>query len=226
MVSAVSSLRGPRFAAALLASAFAVFLCWDTPFILPLKWLVVLCHELSHAIMAWLTGGRVLALNVTHREGGICLVAGGHQTLMLLAGYPGSLAWGLGALFLARSGRYIRPALIFLGALLVLVALWWVRPLLGFGFPFALVTGLLVAAAGWHGRPWLQSGILLVFGTASCAYVLIDIQQDVFSGHARISDATLLAEQTGLPFWFWGLFWYALSVLILAVAVRRLWPAH
>jgi len=217
---------GLQFTAAVIASLAVIIALWDTPVILPLKWLVVLFHELSHAAMGWCTGGRVISLNVTHREGGICLVAGGNRTLILLAGYPGSLCWGLAALFLSRSDRYTRATLVFLGALLGTVALWWVRPILGFGFPFALLVGALLLATGVRGGPWLRRAVLLIIGSTSCAYALIDIQQDVFGGQACVSDATLLAAHTWIPFWCWGLFWYVLSGMILLFAFRWWWRCN
>lgn len=221
-----AGLRGPRFAVALVACLVVIALLWNTPFLLPLRWLVVLFHELSHAAMGWCTGGHVVSLNITHRESGICLVAGGNRTLILLAGYPGSLCWGLAAIFLARSGRFTGVALVLLGGLLGLVALGWVRPLLGFGFPFALGSGALLLVAGVRGAPWLREAVLLAIGATSCAYALIDIQQDVFGGRACVSDATLLAEHTWIPFWFWGLLWYGLSMAILVVVVRGLFRAE
>ncbi len=222
-ISVDNRLRGPRFVIAVLACLVFLSFFWDSFLLLPLKWLVVLFHELSHAAMGWATGGKVVSLNVTHREGGICLVAGGNRTLILLAGYPGSLCWGLLTLFLCRTGRYTRVALAVLGAVLILVALVWVRPLLGFGFPFSLLAGAVLLGTGLRAAAPIREGTLLVIGSTSCAYALIDIQRDVFGGRACISDATLLADHTWLPFWFWGLFWYGLSLYILFVALRQLW---
>lgn len=215
--------RGPRLVWALAGCMVLVGLGWNTPFLLPLKWLVVFFHELSHALVAWATGGRVLSLNITHQQGGISVAAGGNRMLTLLAGYPGSLCWGLAAVFLAQSRGHAGSAVMGLGILLLAVAGWWVRPVLGFGFAFAVVSGVLFVYAGRRGSVRVAQYVLLLVGTTSCAYALIDIQQDVFHGRGGVSDATLLAAHTGVPFWCWGLLWYAASLGILVVAGRRLW---
>ena len=60
-------LRGHWQIFAILAVVFAL---WATPVVLPLKLLVVFFHELSHALVAILTGGRVESFSVDFRQGG------------------------------------------------------------------------------------------------------------------------------------------------------------
>lgn len=198
-----------------------IALCWNTPLLQPLKWLVVLFHELSHAAVGVLTGGRVVSLNVTHREGGICLIAGGNRTLILLAGYPGSLCAGLLALHVAGIRRWRAPALLFLGVLLVLTGLFYVRPWIGFGLPFTILTGVLLGAAGWTAAPRVQQALLWTIGVTSCLYAVLDAVALSRGGGAPISDATLLADHTGIPAWIWAQLWMVLTAGILFLAFRR-----
>jgi len=216
---------GSREFWSLLAGLAAVLLLWNTPVMQPLKWLTVLFHELSHAIAGWLTGGRVIAMNITNREAGICQVAGGNYTLILLAGYPGSLCWGLAALLLARREPWVRPSLYVAGALLAGVTLLYVRPVPGFGFIFCLATAAALLAWAHRGGPPWQALSLRFLGLSSCVYVLADIQQDVFRSHGGVSDATLLAQHTGVPALLWGLLWYGLSLALIFAALLAL-PAR
>ena len=67
---------------------------WDTIIIYPLKILTVFFHELSHALAAIVTGGKVLEIVLVPEQGGHCLIAGGNGFLVSSAGYLGSLIWG------------------------------------------------------------------------------------------------------------------------------------
>ena len=199
-----------------------VYFGWNWPILLPLKWLTVLFHELSHALVGVLTGGRLVHLNITNRESGICQIAGGNRTLILMAGYPGSLCWGLGALMLARRERALRPLLALLAMLLVWITLAYIRPLVGFGFLFGLATAGGLVALVYYGATWIQRFAVLLVGVSSCVYVLIDIQADVFWSGGGVSDATLLARHTGIPALIWGVLWYVMSLGLLVVGLGQL----
>ena len=201
-----------RFFWAALVCFIVVFLYWNSPLLLPLKWLTVLFHELSHALVGWATGGRLESLNITHRESGICRVVGGNQTLFLMAGYPGSLCWGLAALYLARQGRWLNTILLILGVALGLVTLIYIRPILHFGFLFGLLSAIALGVLGYYGHALAQRFLIMLVGVASTLYVMLDIQADVFHFGGGVSDATLLARHTGIPAWIWGGVWYALAL--------------
>ena len=51
----------------------------------------------------------------------------------------------------------------------------------------------------------------MLIGLANCCYAWIDIVRDVFYANDDLSDASLLAELTGLPTIFWGSFWLLVS---------------
>ena len=64
---------------------------WDSGFVYPFRILVVFFHEMGHALMTVITGGRVAELGLNHMEGGHTLSMGGNRFLILNAGYLGSL---------------------------------------------------------------------------------------------------------------------------------------
>ncbi len=198
----------------------ALTLLWGTPFVWPLKILVVFFHELSHGLAAIATGGSVVRIEVVAAQGGLCITRGGNGFLTLSAGYLGSLAWGATALVVATRTRRDRELLLGLGAVIGVATLLWVRPLLSFGFGFhALAGAALVACAAWLPEvacDWL----LRIFGLASCLYVVPDIYSDTIARSGQISDARLLAEATGVPTVLWGALWIALALVVLALTLR------
>ncbi|MBI2433466.1 MAG: M50 family metallopeptidase [Candidatus Hydrogenedentes bacterium] len=209
-------------AAWLLALLMLLLFLWDTPPVYPLRILVVFFHELSHAIMTWLTGGEVVQLAITPAEGGFCVSSGGSRFLITSAGYLGSLLWG-GALLLL-STRHGKLALVTatLGLLLFGASLLFVRPLAGFGFFFGLAVGLALIAAAWWLPAQANAAILKIVGLTSCCYALFDIKEDLFGIPNAPTDATLLAELTGIPALLWGLLWAAVAV---PAALGFLWYA-
>lgn len=203
----------------LLGALFMMF--WDYAALWPLKILVVLFHEMSHGLAAVLTGGSIESITLSPNEGGLCLTRGGWPFLVLNAGYLGSLLWGVLLLRLSRTPRSAARIVGGLAALLAVVTALYVRPILGFGFPFALLlsAGLAVFARALpSGAPHL----LRALGVFSVLYALHDVLVDVLTlrGAAGITDATLLALATGIPAILWGLAWLAAGLGTL-FAVRR-----
>jgi hypothetical protein len=212
-------------AAWLVAISTIVWLLWDTPVILPLKILVVFFHELSHGIMAMLTGGEIVRIEVVAQEGGLCVTRGGNRFLTLSAGYVGSLIWGGLLLVLASRSRLDRTVSATVGMLLMLATLIWVRPLVSFGFLFGLSAGGALLAIGYFLSHAVNDFLLKVIGLTSCLYALLDIKSDIIDRPYLKSDAAMLAEEFGLPTIFWGLLWAAIAVgfalFFLVMACRR-----
>ena len=75
----------------LMSMTAVIFLLWDYSVMIPLKIFVVFLHEASHAFATLLTGGEVLELSLSPRQGGHVLSRGGNLFLLVSAGYLGSL---------------------------------------------------------------------------------------------------------------------------------------
>jgi hypothetical protein len=219
-------MAGTRDTGAWLAIAAVVAVSWwfwDTAWLWPLKILVVLFHELGHAIATWLTGGRVLEIHVAWNQSGHALSEGGWPFVTLNAGYLGSLAFGVALLMLAKRPKAAAATTAALGVGLVVIALGWVRPLISFGTAFTAATGFaLLAAARWlpaTGTAWLVRGI----GAFSVLYMLFDVRDDVFRvPRGTLTDATMLAERTGVPAAVWGVGWLLVAAATLWSLRRRL----
>jgi Peptidase M50B-like len=60
-----------------IAFSSIAFITLRTLIAKPLRLIAVFIHEMSHASVAWLTGGEVHAIQVYHNEGGVTQYAGG-----------------------------------------------------------------------------------------------------------------------------------------------------
>ena len=188
-------------------STLLVLVLWDTVLAWPWKILVVLFHECGHAFAALVTGGKVMELSVNPWQGGHTLAAGGSRFLTLNGGYLGSLLAGVALLAGVRRPKAARGAAVLLGGVLTLAALLWV-PVVSFGFVFTVLAAAGFLVLGRRSDPHLAMVVVRTLGVFSVLYAFVDIRDDVFGAPAgAVTDATLLAQYTGLPAPLWGLLW-------------------
>ena len=217
----------------LLLAAVLGWLFWRSLALLPLRLLVVVFHEAGHALAAVLTGGDVVGIQISPNEGGLTTTAGGWRFLVLNGGYLGSLLFGVVILALGRKPGTGQSLCTLLGLMLLGAALVWFRPILSFGFAYALVVGGALVLLPGRLPVWLTDGFTRFLGVFSVMYALFDIQDDVFrfgffggswygDGPIR-SDAHMLADLTGIPSVIWGLGWIGLGLLTLVLT--RKWVA-
>ena len=197
----------------LLITLVAILFLWNTWVVYPLKILVVFFHELSHGLMAVITGGSIKEIRLVVEQGGLCVTAGGNRFLTLSAGYLGSLVVGGVILVLAARTRHDRMIATFLGGLIILISLLFVRPVISFGMIFGLLSGAGIMAAGKFLPEDVNDFILKVIGLTSCLYAVFDIKSDILDRPYLCSDARMLAELTYLPTLFWGLLWIGIAVI-------------
>jgi peptidase M50B-like protein len=196
----------------LLVILTAAVLLWNTPFTFPLRILTVFFHEMSHGLMALLTGGSIKEIEVVKEEGGKCITEGGSRFLVLSAGYLGSLLWGGTILVFATRTRFDRAISAVLGVLLILITVLWVKPAGSFGFLFGLMAGTgMFAVSQLSGT--INDYILKSIGLTSCISAILDIKDDVLDRPGEHSDAFFLSQEIGLPVLFWGILWMALAGL-------------
>lgn len=206
--------RGNWLEYSILAGLFAlVWLFWNTWLVYPLKLLVVFFHELSHGLAALATGGSIERIEMVAQEGGVCVTRGGTRFWVLTAGYLGSLVWGGSILVVASRTRLDKMVQTVLGLTLLVAAGVWVRPLLSFGFGFALLAGLGLTAAGLLLPGPVNDLLLKLIGLTSMLYAVLDIGNDILARpHLLESDAAQLARETGIPTLFWGGLWLLVAL--------------
>jgi hypothetical protein len=187
----------------------------------PFKLFNTFIHEMSHALAALLTGGRVDRFEIYHDGSGVALVRGGWTWIVASAGYLGSALVGGLLLLLTARGVAPRTVLLALGVILAIMCLLFVRN------PFGIVTGLLLVAALIAAATRLEprwSGGLLLFLTVQMCLKALDSLWDLLrissSLRDRATDAQIMQQATGVPSLVWALLWSAVALLILWQSVR------
>jgi hypothetical protein len=165
---------------------------WESTFVLPIKYLTVFFHELSHGLAAIFTGGSIDRIELSSNQGGVCWTRGGIRLIVVSAGYLGSLIWGAAILIFAVTSKHDRKAVAGLGFLLLAVTLLWVRNLFGVGL--CIGTGLALLAMAKYATDFVCDQFLKFLGLTSCFYVLLDIKSDLIDRSISCSDASKLAE--------------------------------
>ena len=215
----------------------------------PLRLLVTLVHEASHALAAMATGADVGSVTVNRFGGGLTRFRGDTGTFGRLviasAGYVGTALVGAVMLELCRRLRSGRVALGGLAFLVAAIGLAWVpwrvddidavsRAATGSGsgdgrFTILVCVLAVAALAALAAQPWVQARrtAVIVLATCLCFGAVEDLRR-VFDisrtgGH---SDAAIAADLTPLPSWLWAALWLVLGVVVCAgavwsVAVRR-----
>jgi hypothetical protein len=219
----------PAVRTLLLAVAVTVAL-WFIPFAdlvaYPVRLFVTFIHESGHALAAILTGNAVQGLSVAPDGSGLVYFTSGNRVERMLvasAGYLGAMGYGAGLLLLLRRGIATRAALAGTAALVLALTLRY-----GFPSPFTLLVGVglalaLLAAARWAGSR--LASFLVGFLAVQCVLgALLDLKGLLARSSplapAAHTDATLMADITGLPALFWALVWIALALAMLAAVLR------
>lgn len=196
---------------------------WNTWAVYPLKLMVVFFHEFSQGLMGLLTGGKITAMSITPAMQGEIQIEGGHPLSILLAGYWGSLAWGIGLYILALKwsrASWINTAL---GVLIYTVAVAYVSPFT-MGFAAAALSGAGMVFAAIKLPDFINRILIKVIALTNCLYALFDVRSAATGASSLQSDADRLAELTGVPAVLWGLLWIGIAlpaVCLLLLAVTR-----
>ncbi|CTQ55078.1 hypothetical protein LP7551_03619 [Roseibium album] len=202
----------------LISATLLIFLAWNTPIVLPLKFLIVFMHELAHGLAALITGGSIVEISLSPQQGGYAITRGGSRFLILSAGYIGSLLIGATLLLVALHTKWDRAVLGAFGVVMLLVTAFYVRSL--FPLIFCIVTGVgLLAIARYLDRA-VSDMVLRIIGLTSLIYVPYDIFDDTIARSGQRSDAYMLAEEFGGPTIFWGGLWLILSLAVIAMCLR------
>lgn len=201
--------------AGLLGFGLLTVFLWHSVILLPFKLVVVLIHEVWHALAAIVTGGKVEEIRLATDQSGLTRFRGGSYVVASSAGYVGSSLTGAALLWASARPRIAPFVLGLLGALLLGMTLLYVPLRNPFGFAFGLLAGaLLLFAASW------RSEILMVaimgLAVMCCLYSVYDFG-DYLLGDAASTDAGLLARHLGLPFLAVpiGIGWSLLSLWVL-----------
>jgi hypothetical protein len=233
----------PQAMTLLLAAVLSIAL-WFIPFAevlsYPFRIFVTFIHEGGHAIAALLTGNSVQSLSVAMNGSGETYTTQGgmlSQMLVSSAGYVGAMTYGAVLLVLIR--RSVAARLVLVGSSAIVLALTVifgvVKPLLAgtwgslSGLPFTLAAGFLLSAGliavARFASPKVATFLVSLLAVQCVLNALLDLKTVFFLSSPFATtvptDAVNMAQATGIPAILWAIVWIAMSVLILAVAVRQ-----
>ncbi|KAI9168538.1 hypothetical protein H9P43_007911 [Blastocladiella emersonii ATCC 22665] len=198
-----------------------ILILWNFPvlkhLLYPFKLLTVALHESGHALAGKCTGARIEAISVDPNEGGVTKMRGGRTCCVLPAGYIGSSVYGSVLIFCGFDIYASKVASVLL-CLCLAAILWWAENWFtrGLTFGFMLLFPLLwVLTPDSVGLVY----VVLFVGVMSALYSLWDIVEDLISRKVNSSDAAVFAQRYGCAAQFWGVLWFFISLLFLALAV-------
>lgn len=202
-----------------LVAILSLFL-WNTPIIFPIKFFVILLHEINHALIAVITGGSVNKIVIDINLSGFTVIKGGNQFLIAISGYVGSLIWG--TVLILRKKYTLLNFITFrlLPAIILIMGIKYIES--GYYTFFALLSSLLLFLISTIKYDQLKNIILQSVGLISCLYVITDIKDDLITTSLRETDAQIIEYITGVNSVFVG-FSVLLISLILVVFVIRIY---
>ena len=194
------------------------FALWTSPLIQPVKIMVVLFHEMSHGLMALVTGGQVTNIVITPDEGGLCETEGGAVPLIVSAGYLGSMFFGGLLLYLSKFRSSVSVVYTVLTVLLAAAIFTVLRD----PFSRTFATGLAGAFIflGLVAPTFIASLFLQLLGTVSCLYSIFDIYGDVVVSGGVENDAQIFSDLTGVSPDLVGFVWLAISIVYFITVLR------
>jgi hypothetical protein len=221
--STAASWRHREIVTVLVLGVLSVVL-WRVPFVgwllYPFQLYGTFIHEISHGLAAILTGGEFRRFAVNPDLSGIAWSAGGWRWVITSAGYIGSALFGGLLALLAARGVPASLILKVLGGALAFLCILFVRNVFGIG------TGLLLAAllygAGRRLQPRYADALLLLLAVQMMTNgldSLLDLLRISVASNT-LSDAQIMASQTGVPAVVWAFLWTAFTVVMLFATLR------
>jgi hypothetical protein len=193
----------------------------------PFKLFGTFVHEWSHALVAMITGGHVVELQINPSDfSGETFTRGGWFLLIASAGYTGAAIWG--ALLLLAPTRFSNRILVGLGAIAILMPLLgWI--FFGTSFPastwiWAIVFGAVALLVGLRATPRIARVFHQFIAVVLCFTTLDSIRYLIWASFndSRVhSDATNAAGYTHLGAPFWSILWAVIAVAAIGLAAWR-----
>ncbi len=185
----------------------------------PFSWLETYFHEISHGLMAVLSGGTIERI-VLHFDGsGLCYTKGGWAPLVAFAGYVGAVVWGAIIYLGARaSGVVSRWLAIVILSMIVISGVLYARDiitvLIMLVISGSIYTSFRYVFGGIFPRLMEFAGLYVMASAARAPLALIDGRH--YGDGATLSNVTLLPEI------FWILIWFGIAVGTIVLLWNRL----
>lgn len=209
-----------------------VYLLWNIPalsgIIYPFRLFVTYVHEVSHSLMAIITGGTVTGFTISPDGSGVATTIGGSRALILPAGYLGAAFFGAVLFYIVNTVRYTRPIAVLLGIGFVVFTTIYSRPDQS-GTPTAFLVGWIFGLAligmGWQLPQTINILILNVLAMLTSLNAVLDLlyltrASGTSAGVVRNDAAAFSAEIAPLlPPVVWAILWAGLALLMLVISI-------
>lgn len=204
----------------------------------PVRQMTTLIHELGHATACVATGGSVEGLTIVSDEkghGGLTMTRGGSRYLTIPAGYLGAALVGSLLLLGGRNRQNAGKVLKVLAVVLGLAGLIFTSTTffhsgdhkaeagLSFLWVLGISVGLFIAGTKLS-PPYAQFVLLFLavqvaLNAVTDTLTLITVSALYGSG-GSFTDATAMAQLTGVPAFIWSVLWCALGIGMLWLTVK------
>lgn len=184
-------------------------------------------HEMSHGLMAIAFGGKIIAIQIDPQIGGYCqfeMEPSFWGTFMTgSAGYLGSLFWGSVILILAVKSERDKYISLVIGIVLLGLSYFVLKSGELFGTAMTAGLGIFMLVSFKFFGPLFHDLWLKFIGITSCAYVILDIKNDLIDRTNIGSDADGIAELIGQSSQLIGVAWMILALLNLFLVLRYIY---
>lgn len=217
----------------LIGAAVATALLWQVPFgdyiLYPFTILATWFHEMGHGLTAMVLGGDFEKLLIFPNGSGIAFHRGNlllgpiGRALVAAAGPLGPPFAGAALIIASRRFQTAHYSLMFLGSLLIVSSVIWVRS--WFGLLVIPILGAIVLAIAFKAPHWIQGFAIQFLGVQACVstYHQMDYlftRAAVVGGQLSLSDSSQIAQNLLLPYWFWGGLMAIASLALLIQSLR------
>ena len=200
-----------------------ILILWNLPLLKHLLWpfkiFTVALHEFGHALMGIFTGAKIKSITLDPNEGGATKMSGGNPYFTLPAGYIGSNIFGALMIFAGFDNFSSKVVAGIVGVSLITILVFsrnWLAAITT--LTFASLIGFL----WWFQESFYLRFFILFLGVMSGLYSIWDIVDDLIARKVNESDASKYSKlccRGCLPPQVWGIIWFLISLVFLAVSI-------
>ncbi|PWT96560.1 MAG: hypothetical protein C5B53_09490 [Candidatus Melainabacteria bacterium] len=204
----------------------------------PLNFFTTAVHEMGHALVCIATGGHVGGMTIVSDgagHGGLTFCQGGNAFLYTQSGYLGAAVFGCILIALSQYPRISKAILLGIGLTIGAAGIFLMPAALCQSGMFlqglasmvwALAMGAFLVWSGLKLKPALANLLLLflavqtALNSVTCIGDLITLSFGLTGMHA-FSDASNMADMTGIPAFIWSIFWGVSSLVMLGFTLKE-----
>jgi hypothetical protein len=186
-------------------------------FLYPFNLFVTFLHEFGHASAGFLTGGKVLGLQINDDGSGFTTVAGGNKAFVLTGGYIGSAVFGNILLRLSLFKQHMAERTLYFVALLMVVSSFiWFYSFFATVFQLLFAFSLIVIA---RFTPFDRE-FLFFMGLSSLAYIIQDFRVGPSSDLAYYEQEVGLFSTNQWMYIWWGVVLFITLINLRAIILE------